>query len=139
MDNLVELAWTKSFDMIIVGILCLFAYGIRLIRKSPIKKNHIAILIIVMAYFVYVGLPFIHDFIEADLYSIHGTISEKISSTYKYSRTVYSYTVLDNNGNEMVLFVGEENDKLFDLNIGEQYNIMYYKNSRAISCVEHLP
>lgn len=139
MGNMIELAWTKSFDMIVLGVLCLLVSGIRLLRKHPVKKSKIAILLVVMAYFIYSGLPFARDYIEADVYSVQGVVEAKNSRTSKFSRTVYSYTIANADGNELVLYVDEGYDGMYNMEIGSLYDVSYYKHSRAISSVEPLP
>lgn len=56
------------------------------------------ILLVLMVYYLYVGIPYIKDCIIKGTQTVKGQIVDESALTYKLSRTVYSYTLQDQNG-----------------------------------------
>ena len=135
MSNLTELAWTYSFDMMALGASGLIAYLIYCLKKKTIDKVKLLVLILLISYFTYVGMPYIQDYIDQETNTLYGIVLEEKASTYKLSRTVYSYTLQAENGEQVVVFVDEQFRDTFGMKTGRQYTISYFTHSNAVSNV----
>lgn len=108
-----------------------------IIRRGKDLKKKIAVLILLLGVFFYMGVPYMADVIERDIETVTGIVTDERHIKRKIGEGFYSYRIVGESS-EVTVYVSEKYKDNYNLSKGKVYTVEYFTESRAVKCVIRL-